>query len=396
MTAQYHILLQLLGNALFEMPAAVPDTVDWAAVYEEAKAQAVLPLALQAADSLGLLPEHIKGQWLPAAISQIGFNERLLAEQRKVIALLGQHGVPCVILKGSSSAMWYPDPEFRVMGDIDLLVNPEDQLKAVALLQENGYGDVLDTEHHCHLTLAKGSICVEVHKEPNGLFINEDSGIAQRLQTFFADGVSRRQEINSLPVLSDDRQAVVLIMHKLEHFLSGGLGLRQLCDWAVFVNRRLTPQLWKQLRPLLADCGLLHFTGIITRVCVDYLGLPVTAVPWAAEADKALTDEVMAHIFACGNFGSKGSTYGQRFFTDSHASNRIASFIRVVISASQHHWPICKKHPVLMPIAPFVAYGKYLILRLQGKRPALKPVKLYNSSKEKQQLYRELKPFVAE
>ncbi len=396
MTEAYCILLQLLGKALFQKtPAAFPE-IDWAAVHEEAQMQAVAPLTLDAADALGIMPKAVKEQWFPNALTCIVKQERLLAEQRKVITILEQNQIPCVILKGSSSAMWYPNPGLRVMGDIDLLVEPAHQQKAVEILQENGYGEVWEKEHHCHFTLAKGDVVVEVHREPNGFFINKDSHIADRLNTFFADALQRRQILSNLPILADDQQAVVLIIHKLEHFVSGGLGLRQLCDWAVFVDKRLTPERWSCLEPILADCGLLYFTGIITRVCVDYLGLPPEKAPWAAGSDKVLAGEVMEQIFACGNFGRKNSEYGQRYFTDVHSSNRITSFIRVVISASKQHWPICKKYPILVPIAPFVAYGKYLRLRKEGKRSALQPIKLYQSSKAKQQLYRELKPFVKE
>ncbi len=394
MTPTYSLLLDLLGNTLFQKEISLPEQIDWNELLEEAKFQTVVLLAMKTAAND--IPVEEKKTWLNLAMQYIVSREQLLTEQKKVIAALEENNIPCAILKGSSSAMWYPDPGLRVMGDIDLLVEPSHQWEAVAVLQRNGYGDVLDEDHHCHLTLSKGRISVEIHKEPNGLFINEDSDIADKLSAFFADAVQRRQVINGLPVLADDQQAVVLILHKLEHFLSGGLGLRQLCDWAVFAEKRMTLELWDELRPMLKECGLLQFTNVITRACVDYLGLPGECVPWAADGDPVLAGEVVEHIFASGNFGNKGTPYGQRYFIDFSTKSRMGSFIKTVISASQKHWPICARYPILMPIAPFVAYGKYLLLRIQGKRPALQPVKLYKGAEAKHRLYRELKPFVKE
>ncbi len=396
MTKTYMLLLDFLGKALFQKSFTVPDVIDWNALYKEAKAQAVIPLVLETADAMGILPEVEKNRWVRTAMSYVCQNEQLLAEQRAVLSLLEENHVPCAILKGSSSAMWYPDPALRVMGDIDLLVAPENQLPAVKLLQGRGYGEVENVNHPCHLTVSKGRLCVEVHKEPNGMFINRDSGIAEYLQDFFADGVAKRQHLNGLPVLSDEHQAVVLLMHKLEHFLAGGLGLRQLCDWAVFAQKRLDAQLFATLQPVLKKCGLLHFTEIITYVCVAYLGLPDRCVPWAMDSDKALAEEVMEHIFVSGNFGIKEAGEGARFFTDAQSSGRMGNFWRAAVSTSQNHFPACKKYKILLPIGIVVAFWKYLGLRRQGKRKALHPVKDYKTAGAKHRLYRELKPFVTE
>ena len=49
-----------------------------------------------------------------------------------------------------------------------------------------------------------------------------------------------------------------------------------------------------------------------------------------------------------------------------------------------------------MPVAPFVVYARYLKLRREGKRDKFRPVQLYQRAGSRQQLYRDLKPFVAD
>jgi len=208
--------------------------------------------------------------------------------------------------------------------------------------------------------------------------------------------LEKRQRIGGLPFLSDKHQALVLILHKLKHFLHNELGLRQLFDWAMFVDKKLDDKLWEELRPSLEEFGLLTFTGIITRACVNNFGLPKEKAPWVEDFDKELADEVMDQILASGNFGKKAGTYGILYFTDVNSSNRLTSFVRTVFDRCKYHWPVCKKYPVLMPIAPFVAYAKYLKLRKEGKRAEIKPVSLYRKAGAKQKLYKELKPFVVE
>ena len=390
--------LLLLGRALFGHAVTLDPDVDLNAVLREAVNQSML------ATVYGTLTEEERAclspadqqKWRMTFFKFVAKSQQLLYEQAHVISLLETNGVRFALLKGSTCAANYPDPSLRAMGDVDILVSPDEQRSVVALLQADGYSEVLEEDHHCHLTVCKNRVSVEVHREPNGLFVNEDDALRTRIDAFFSDVLDQVQMENGYPALSDRHQAVVLIMHKLEHFLAGGLGLRQLCDWAMFVQKRMTPALWAELEPLLESFGLLTFTLMVTRACVDHLGLPVECAPWAVTADKELSDKVMEHIVKSGNFGVKDTAYGERFFVDAHSKGRIASAFKVVGSACRTHWPVCARHPILMPIAPFVVYARYLKLRRAGKRDKFRPVQLYQRAGSKQQLYRDLKPFVVE
>lgn len=392
-------LLQLTGRALFKASAAFdPNTVDWSALYQESSNQAMSLLIWDAFsdEEQTVIPKDIVLRWEQDSFHRIMSNEQLLYEQEQVLQVLDEASISCVILKGSSSAANYPHPSLRIMGDIDILVKPEKQMEAVEVLQEYGYGDVLDENHHCHMTIRKDGFTVEVHKEPNGIFMNMNVDIGQKLHGFFADAVDRRQIVNGLPFLSDEQQAVVLILHKLEHFLTSGLGLRQLCDWATFVDRKLDEKLWAKIQPRISDFGLLTFTGLMTRVCVDYLGLLENKVPWAMQYNDETAAKVIEQILKEGNFGKKADRYGERLFNDPNSSNRVTSFIKVLGNACREHWPPCDKHAIMMPVAPFVLLGRYMIQRQRGERPKLDLKKKYQQAGYDQKLYKELKPFVVE
>ncbi|MCC8150210.1 MAG: nucleotidyltransferase family protein [Lachnospiraceae bacterium] len=394
-----NLILQLTSRALFNTPVDFnPATTEWSNIYKEALSQA---LTLLIWDTLTdkermSVPENIAAIWEQNAMIHVMNNEQLLYGQVEIFKLLDDVNIPAVIMKGSSSAVNYPNPSLRIMGDIDLLVAPEQQKKTVELLQANGYGEANGEDFSTHISVSKDRITVEIHKEPSGLGINEDKVIKKKLEEFFSDALEKRQRIGGLPFLSDEHQALVLILHKLKHFLHNELGLRQLCDWAVFVDKKLDDKMWEELRPRLEEFGLLTFTGIMTRACVDYLGLPEEKAPWNKDFDKELTDEVVEQILESGNFGSKAGTYGILYFTDVNSSNRLTSFVKTIFDRCKYHWPVCAKHPILMPVAPFVAYAKYLKLRKEGKRAEIKPFSLYRKAGAKQKLYKELKPFVVE
>ncbi len=391
-------VLLLIKRALFGVSVELDQSIDLNAVLREAVNQSMLATVYAAltTEEMGRLSPEDQNKWKLTSYTYIAKGQQLLYEQRHVISLLTESGIRFAILKGSTCAANYPDPALRTMGDIDILVSPDEQRHVVELLQADGYSDVLDEDHHCHLTVRKNRVSVEVHREPNGVFVNEDPRLQTQINAFFADALDRVKCEDGYPALSDKHQAVVLIMHKLEHFLAGGLGLRQFCDWAMFVRARMTPELWGELEPLLDSLGLLTFTVVVTRACIDHIGLPEASALWAAEGDMELSDQVLEHIVNSGNFGIKDKAYGERFFVDAHSKGRISSAFKLVGSACRTHWPVCARHPILMPVAPFVVYSRYLKLRRQGKRDKFRPVNLYKRAGTKQQLYRDLKPFVTD
>ncbi len=398
MQSTNQILLNLLGRALFSEEIVIPKNTDWKDLYKEATAQAVAPLVFDCLkpEEINSMPDEIKESWQDKSFRIISFREQLLYKQKNILELLKSENINCIILKGDSVGVNYPNPALRTMGDIDLLVSPKDQTKAVEILLQNGFSKVSNDNHSCHSVLYDGNCIVEIHKEPNGIARNDNKAIAEKLDAFFADQFDRAQMFDGTPVLSDEHQAVVLILHKLEHILEGQLGLRQLCDWAKFVEKRLTPELFKTLKPKLEAFGLLTFTKIITSVCCEYLYLPITCAAWCGDYDKTLASEVMDLILRAGNFGKKEKLHGKPFFNDTHSANQISAFAKNMIPYFKLHWKACEKHPILLPLAPFVMCARYTSLYIKGERPKLNLIKLFKSSGPKQKVNYKLKAFIVD
>ncbi len=388
-------ILQLLSRALFSADFAIDENIDWKKLYREAMLQTVIPLTYNAftEDELSKMPSEVKERWRQLFFQNVTTNEQLLYAQNSVVNLLNEKNIACVVLKGKGSASHYPDPSLRVLGDIDLLVEPNKIEEVRQLLKDDGYEE--RAEGDLHIGFHKHNVTIELHRKPLSLSFNENEQIENEIKDFFSDIFAKRLYVDGIPVPSYEHQAIILLMHKLEHFLNGELGLRQLCDWAVFTQKSLTAELWQNLSPKLETFGIKTFTLVITKVCIDYLGLPKDCAEWAVDCDQTLAKDVIEHILESGNFGQKsGNNYGQRLFVDAHSKNRISSFFKVLGSTCKTHWPPCAKHPILLPIAPFVVYCKYLKMRSQGKRKKLKVGSLYKKAGTRQKLYKELKPFI--
>lgn len=393
MEPKYQHLLYLVGRALFSAHTeSLPEDVDWQALYDETRSQAI-PLLIYdclTAEERTAMPQDLLQQWKRTALSMLWWNEQVAAEQRNVLEKIDRAGMPCVVLKGTSAAINYPNPQLRTLGDIDLLTAPEHRAAIRGLLEEMGYQPPQE-RHHCHDSMSNGRMVVELHWEPNGV---PDSALGDQIRTYLRPFINQPQIVDGIPMLPPCPRAVVLLLHKLEHIVSSGLGLRQLCDWAVFVHREVTPECWKELSVLLDTFGLRIFAEVVTRICVDHLSLPAREAPWCMDADTVLCEELLQDMLDTGNFGKKEERYGQRLFTNPQARGRISSFILTGVSACQTHWPPCKQNPLLLPLAPVILLLRYRRQRQEGKRPPLHLVQMYQGAEQRQKINAALRPFL--
>lgn len=204
--------------------------------------------------------------------------------------------VPYVILKGTSAALYYPHPEFRTMGDIDIMTRHEDYTAACEMLLRNGYKEVTSanvSERARHREFEKNGINIEVH-----LFFASmnDADKAKEFDDLIIEN------INSSHILPDLINGLVLLEHINQH-LEQGLGLRQILDWMMFVDNCLSDEKWLEFQNYVKRIGLEVLAIVTTRMCEIYLGLAEHT--WCSNADENICKQLMKYVLDCGNFGNK-------------------------------------------------------------------------------------------
>ena len=178
--------MALLRRALFGQDTPLPPDADWQSIFEEAASHSVHLLVYDCLteQERAAIPKETAVPWRQEVLSAMWYNEQLLGEQQEVLKALS--GLPCVILKGSSSAACYPRPELRCAGDIDLLLFPADVKKAEAILCARGYCPPEDN-HPFHRSMHREQFLVELHFEPPGI-PSGDSGAPLREYFRYAAG----------------------------------------------------------------------------------------------------------------------------------------------------------------------------------------------------------------
>lgn len=299
MKEKKQIFWMLLSHEMFGSPLAViPDSTDWNDILALGQKHAVSALLYPVAKECGDVPTQVMNELRNAAMLSLVNNEKLLYVQDQVISALSARNIPYAILKGASVACCYLHSELRVLGDIDVLVDERQYDAACTALTECGFSYIGATDMHGNFEGFGAS--VEVHR-----FVSRfpDTEKGRYAQAYMANALLHTKEctINEsrFPILDCPQQMIALLAHLERHMGTTGIGLRQVCDWAmtVHVNRKVIDEKTLQL---LDDCGFLHFARIMTRLCEKYLGLP--PLDWSAGVTDKVVDAVLEEIMDAGNF----------------------------------------------------------------------------------------------
>lgn len=304
-------LCRLLSLALHNkaLERLSPD-VDYARVIAVAESHKVMALLHPVLEHAGL-QESIwkivdrKGE------QTVRQSYRLLMLSRYVIGLLKENGIDAILLKGCGTAAWYPVPELRKSGDIDLLFKSEDETrKALQILAQQGFVTTEDQPANHHIVCeSRDSVSLELHMSLAEPFDSEKTNrfLADCQKEYFA----HRRVVDCMGVAfeltSDGYHAFYLLLHMLQHYVRAGFGVKLLCDWVVFWESPLSEEEKKIFLRLTQESGTFGFAVMMTRVCVKYLGLREKQVEFLMQVEPKdvcdLTEELMAEIFEAEEFG---------------------------------------------------------------------------------------------
>ena len=162
--------------------------------------------------------------------------------------------------------------------------------------------------------------------------------------------------INESHVLPDLVNGLTLIEH-VNHHLEGGIGLRQILDWYMFVDKCLSDDAWPAFQAIAQKTGHERLAIIVTRMCELYLGLPPHK--WCEDADEQVCEELMLFILASGNFGRKNSQDHRTSMEALSYSNTLRGAIQYLTRRGMMNWKAAQKYPILRPIACIYQMNRY-------------------------------------
>ena len=312
--------ISLTDRQLLALPAAgiwnqVPAAVlfaggaAWADIYQLAYEQTIVG---HVTDGINLLPETEMPsvEELDPFLGDLMGTEQRNRQLDSFLPFLFKalSPLPVVLIKGQSLSQDYPDPLRRQPGDIDLLLPPSCYEKAKAILLPKASRVQPEEKEIYHQGFFYRSIEVEIHGSIQTLMSPRLDRKLARLQAEMFDKRETCIQIidgHEIPVPNPGFNAIYILVHFLHHFWAGGVGLRQLTDWMVFVSvhkREIDPIL---LEERLADLGLKAIWQTFAGFAVDYLGCPSEKMPLYTDRYARRYPRIWGWLKRSGNFGKK-------------------------------------------------------------------------------------------
>ncbi len=284
LSVEEQYLFELLRRSLTECVTPtessqdeLPKEIDWNKLIYMAKQHSVLSLLYNVLAEEERLAGEARKQLEQVAQSIVRQNYRLLFLSKHLVKELTKAKVPVAVLKGVATAGFFPTPELRKSGDVDLLLLDKSKQDVAKQIME-GMGAVeepIQRSHH-HVTYGiREGIELELHTMLAEPFDNEKMN--RYMESLLADCRShvQYQEVMgvSLPILTGAYHAYELLLHMLQHFLRSGFGLKLLCDWVAFWNGEQGSEEEKLYIRLVEESGVKGFSDMVTLACCQYMGL---------------------------------------------------------------------------------------------------------------------------
>ena len=343
---QEHLFL-LLKSALWQDENIEQSVcnVDWNNLYQLANEQCLIGIV---ADSFRLLSKkqcdgEERLRWLAYVVRLEKKNQEMNLLVGKLFEKFCKMNLSPVLLKGQAFAANYPYPLHRQCGDIDLYFkNRKDCETAVAWAAKVDKSAALSPENkreRKHFSFSIGSNEVELHYF---MCLFENSWLHQRLQQIIDEEFASSKpffveiEGEQIETVPPTLSALHQIIHISRHLLEAGIGLRQICDLAMFLDKHHDVIDKERLNGYLEELQLMTIARSLGYIMVKYLGLKEEKVPF--KVDAQFSDFILQEIFEGGNFGKKKVEYREK-----------SKGMRRKLRSVYYFYMRCKLYKPLMP-----------------------------------------------
>ncbi len=232
MTDAFKQLLYIYGDAICGRKTVLSENCDREEIAKKAIEQNILPIVY-----FNIFGEETNNKYYPLIMQSLANNERRMFFLGKLSKELNEAGIEHCVLKGCSLANLYPMPELRISGDVDILINPSDEKMVMQFLEERNFV-VKERDKNAQNFTAK-------HPKA-GLFEIHVKLFDSEFDKYVLKGRFKVKEPFEKMVNSDGTELNILgkndglyfaASHMIKHFVKDGLGLRQISDWLLYVEK---------------------------------------------------------------------------------------------------------------------------------------------------------------
>ena len=298
--------------------------------------------------------EEMKERLLELAMNAATADIHQRIEKEELIRQFEAHKLYCMPVKGSDTKNYYPKSEWRTMGDIDVLYKAEQHKEVKMLLWEMGYASFESGLKHDHYSRAP-YISLEMHRE-----LVAANTIAESYYSNVWQKVQPREGYEYVYQMSVEEQYIYTMIHLLEHFKDGGIGIRFVMD--VFVFSKLENVNWEYVENVFANLGILKFARYIEQLAQRWFANQYIA---KSEETEELLDELEEFIIQNGIYGQRSHVQNIAMGREGHVGY-IRRMVFPNFNSMRTLYPWLSGRPYLLPFAWLIRIVRTVLSR-KGK-----------------------------
>lgn len=366
-------IISLVKAALTEERTSLPDNFDWEAALKIAKKHQIIPMLYYGIKNSDITPPVDVMQTLErSTLENVFVSQNQLFALNELYKAFDENKIDYLPLKGSVLKYIYPKPELRPMGDADILIKEEQTDKIEAVMKSLGY--IKDESHNGDYDTVwdkKGTLHLELHW-------NIVSPVNKKYYGYFGSGwrfAEKSKEEFCKYEMSPEDNIVYLFTHFANHYRYGGIGIRHLTDFYIFIlnNPNLDN---KKIMLSLSKIGLCEF----------YKNVLDTADVWfKGKNTTEKTDFITDKIFSSGSYGTQYShilSRETRMNGKGEKDRKARLLMRIFPARSEMEqgFPIIKRCPVLLPLLWIIRWVRALLFRRKNIKSEYNNIKNISSS----------------
>lgn len=273
-------------------------------VLDESRRQAVQGIVFDALSKSGvILPSQV-------VLSEYGMMQSIRRRNSYVdsvisefVSVMDSIGIEYVMMKGQSVGTYYPDGQLRVSGDVDFYCDADNFARAERELP-NALGVVIDDENaRLHKMFEFKGVHFEMHFKLFHFYDKRLDGEWENIVSSDTGGSFMCGE-TAVRTFSPTLHAFFLFLHIYKHLMELGIGIRQFCDFAVFLHAMKDQIDYVRLCEWLDKFGMMTAFRACGCIVTDCLGLPTDDLPVSLdERDRHNAKGILAVVFHRGNMG---------------------------------------------------------------------------------------------
>ena len=234
-------------------------------------------VAAMTADTMAALevPREVKIPWLAERDKAERWHRYQEEVQQEIVGIMKQHGIETLVLKGTHTAQYYPKPELREFGDLDLyFFDRHDEADKVA-------AEVLkvtvSNEAHHHSKYNYRGVTVESHYD----FVNSHYPPSNRhYESLLKELVGTKESLSTFHFSLSTFEILFLLRHMAGHFAASRITLRDLVDWTLTCRAQHDKVDWNLVDKTIREFGMTEFAAALNSIASQRFGIQMPTLSY--------------------------------------------------------------------------------------------------------------------